>query len=272
MTHTNKFSASLRQNDSISLFQDIQKFFLFKKEMGISGYPRSTEVQNFLTNHSNFSPVEAQPNPPKTIPAKINSGADKIPSNVQQQLQVLQKEIHACNRCDLTNNRQGIVFGTGSTNASLMIIGDWSFQPAAFTSELLFGRQEDEMLWKMMHAIGLSRQSVYVTNCIKCCPDKLHQPGEKSEQSCFFYLEKEIAAIKPKIICAMGEIASRLLISTTEPFIRLRGRFHSLKSPALSSVKVMPTYHPKFLIEHQEMKKATWLDLQTIQKKLSKTN
>ena len=133
---------------------------------------------------------------------------------------------------------------------------------------MLWGSEEDTLFWKMMAAIGLDPDSVYVSNCVKCCQPAALPPDSEAEQHCFSFLEQELLAIQPSLICAMGDMATRLLLRSQTPLIRLRGRFHPYRYPDGSRGLVMPTFHPRFLLEHEEMKRATWEDLQTIQRRL----
>ena len=110
-----------------------------------------------------------------------------------------------------------------------MVVGDWSLQTDGFTPEIVFGRDEDEMLWKMMAAINLQPDEVYVTNCLKCCPKEPGIIDKQCEESCFSYLAREIAAINPTMICAMGEAAVRSIMGRKEPLARLRGKFGSYR-------------------------------------------
>ncbi len=261
---------------TINLVQEIQNYFLFKKNMGKNHYQNSTDIQRFLKGSPSCSsktkfhlPEDKAKDNRNNRPANKNLTANNA-NDSKAELQSINQEIHSCRLCSLSNIRQGIVPGSGGTNPQLMIIGDWSLQTTPFTPDIFFGQQEDEMLWKMIKAIGLRKESVYISNCVKCCPMISEPPDSNAARQCFLYLEKEIIALKPAIICAMGETVARLLLNSKEPFIRLRGRFHSLKSNLGSSVKVMPTYHPRFLLEHPEMKQATWRDLQAIQQQLSK--
>ncbi len=123
------------------------------------------------------------------------------------------------------------------------------------------------MLRKMMEAIGLTIEDIYVTNVIKCCPlDPL--PDMTCASRCFAHLSREIAALKPHLILAMGEMAASRILATSAPLVRLRGRFHPYRYPDSVPAKVMPTFHPRFLLANPEMKKMVWMDLQMIQRQL----
>lgn len=123
------------------------------------------------------------------------------------------------------------------------------------------------MLRRMMEAIGLSMEDVYVTNVIKCCPAG-EPPDAACARQCFALLSREIAALAPLLILAMGEMAASQLLATSAPLVRLRGRFHAYRYPDSTPAQVMPTFHPRFLLDNPEMKKMVWLDLQMLQRQL----
>jgi DNA polymerase len=146
-----------------------------------------------------------------------------------------------------------------------MIVGDYC-HPAE-QDDYLFGQDEDEMLSNMIKAIGLQQDQVFVTNCMKCSCVAGGQPTKKKVTECFPFLVREIAVVKPPVICSMGELASQALLGSDEKLVRLRGRFHKYRYFDTYPIHVMPTFHPRFLLAHQEMKRATWQDLQLIQKR-----
>lgn len=192
-----------------------------------------------------------------------------------RQLKIIAEELADCQCCPsgskVIAGRTAIpaMPGQGSSRPRLLVVGDCCIG-ADPQQGVIWGREEDEMFWKMMAAIGLDRGSVYVTNAVKCPQKDLVQPGAavELEQSCFSFLEKELLAIRPQLICAMGDIATRALLKSKTPLVRLRGRFHPYRYPHGEKAGVMPTFHPRFLLRHPEMKRATWEDLQAVQRKL----
>lgn len=233
--------------------QTIRDTLRFHQAMGIDQYPCNQDVQHFMQRVARVQ----NPSPPSTAPAGIKN---------------LEPEITACALCGLARGPLGRVPGKGSTGCRLMIVGDWSSQSGTFSPATLFGPEEDVMLWKMITAMGLQPDQVYVTNCLKCCPLDPGVIDEKCEESCFSFLAREIAAVGPRIICAMGEMPVRVLMGKKEPLSRLRGRFGNYRYQSGQAVVVMPTFHPRFLLQHQEMKKATWNDLQAIKRRLDESS
>ncbi len=242
----------------VLLSRQVRDLLRFHQQMGIESYPSTAELRNFLEKQP--KPSFHRPTNQSTVPAaQVRQPA--VPS-----LDAVNTEIVECRQCGLADQRLGQILGRGGARPRLLVVGDWSGQDV-FSDELLFGRDEDAMLWKMMAAIGLSAEDVYVTNVIKCCP--LDAPPDTTCVSrCFAHLSREIAALKPSLVLAMGEIASGQLLATRAPLVRLRGRFHAYRYPDSAPAKVMPTFHPRFLLANPEMKKMVWMDLQMIQRQL----
>lgn len=232
----------------------------FHEAMGIDHYPDNENLQRFL------KPVD-----------KPSTGFDRQHGTISddraasQGIENLADEVNACTICQLSKESHGRVHGKGKVGSRLMIVGDWSSQSGPFSPGTLFGNDEDVMLWKMIVAIELQTDQVYVTNSLKCCPENSESIDAKCEESCFSYLAREIAAVTPHVICAMGEMAVRVLMGTKEPLARLRGRFGSYRYQSGETVMVMPTFHPRFLLQHQDMKKATWNDLLAIKRLLAES-
>jgi DNA polymerase len=125
------------------------------------------------------------------------------------------------------------------------------------------------MLWRMMAAINVRQEEVYVTNAVKCSQQDELKPGSGAEHRCLPWLEQELRTIQPKVICAMGDVAANALLGRVkaEPLHRLRAKFYPCAWPDIMA-SVMPTYHPRLLLLQPWMKKAAWKDLQAVQKKL----
>lgn len=238
----------------------------YHQAMGIAEYPLNAPVRRFmeLTEDNPAGRTQKKGKPSVRRPVSEAEHA----RSAGTALASLRREMEHCTRCHLASGRRGMVPGTGGVGCRLMVVGDWSAQTGGFSGEVLFGPEEDVMLWKMMAAIGLGPAEVYVTNCVKCCPEGADEPDSASGTSCFFFLSREIALLRPAVICAMGEIASRLLTGGKAPLYRLRGRFATYSGDSAVPAAVMPTFHPRFLLANPEMKKAAWSDLQAIKRRL----
>jgi uracil-DNA glycosylase family 4 len=162
------------------------------------------------------------------------------------------------------------ILGKEERKTKLLIVGDWLEVPAGSETkrESKFGEEEDQMLARMLTAINLSPHQVYVTNCIKCAVSADAQPKTEHVLRCFSHLQREIKAIKPEFICAMGVIPARCLLQKSQSLSHLRGKFHEYRVAENWTIPLLATYHPKFLLQNPEMKKAAWADLQLLAKKM----
>lgn len=184
----------------------------------------------------------------------------------------ISSDIDSCKRCNSGDLSPVHGTGRGSGHPRLMVVGDYCSHDKGNTLETVLGSQEDVMLRKMMQAISLSDDEVYVTNLIKCRTAAAHRPDPTVAASCFSYLAREIASLRPEIICAMGDMAAQHLLGRSEPLVRLRGVFHDYRYAEGGESPVIVTFHPRFLLANAEMKKAAWQDLQKIQRRLGSSN
>ncbi|CAK8713558.1 MAG: DNA polymerase [Candidatus Electronema aureum] len=240
-------------------------------EIGIINYPATPELRHFAA-HRPVSPV-VQSRKSDKLPSTAQSlpAAEKKPQAPISSRAEIAEQLAQCRRCP--DAAAPPILGFGSAAPRLVVVGDY-FIGAERGQNVLWGREEDELFWKMMTAIGLSRETVYVTNVFKCAQRELPQSTSKAEQNCRPWLEAELQAIRPQLICALGETAARVLIGGNTPLARLRlqKKFHPCCCPSDSIAQVLPTYHPRLLLQHTEMKKAAWEDLQALQWRLQAGN
>ena len=260
--------AAGKQVDPAALAQlayQTRNLLAFHLELGISSYPATPELRRFIITEQPVATGSPSPVHRETADKKPVSTAKKIGESTARQLETISRQLTSCRNCGSVSGPA--IPGQGSTKPRLFVVGDY-LNPADVDSGTIWGAEEDELFWKMMAAIGLDQDSVYVTNCIKCCQDNVSQSDTAAGQRCFPFLEQELAAIQPELICSMGEIATGLLLGSRVPLVRMRGRFHQYRYPHGSVARVMPTFHPRFLLQHPEMKRATWMDLQAVQRQL----
>jgi DNA polymerase len=152
------------------------------------------------------------------------------------------------------------VFGSGNPGARLMLVGE---APGAEEDEqgMPFVGKAGQLLTKIIEAIDLKRSDVYIANIIKCRPPSNRNPDEDEIKTCIPFLKKQIEIIAPEIVCTLGNIAARSLLDTDMGITQLRGRFHER-----SGLKVMPTYHPSYLLRDQSKKRETWEDMKKVKK------
>jgi DNA polymerase len=175
----------------------------------------------------------------------------------------VRKELGDCKRCKLHRSRRTIVFGEGNERADLMFIGEGPGYDEDVQGRPFVGKA-GQLLTKIIESINLPREEVYITNIIKCRPPGNRNPEPDEIQSCNPFLMNQIRVIRPKIICALGTFAAQTLLKTDTKISALRG-----KSFDIEGIKVIPTYHPAFLLRNPERKREVWEDMKKIAESLS---
>lgn len=160
-----------------------------------------------------------------------------------------------CTRCALSRSRTQTVFGVGDQNANWMIIGEAPGAEEDRHGEPFVGRA-GQMLNEMLRAVGLSRESVFIANVLKCRPPNNRDPEPGEAAACRQYLERQIELVQPQVILAVGKIAAQTLLQSDEPVGRMRGRRHDL-----NGVPLVVTYHPAYLLRSPSQKRKVWHDL-----------
>ena len=164
-----------------------------------------------------------------------------------------------CQRCKLhTLGRRQVVFGVGNPNADLMFVGEGPGADEDIQGEPFVGRA-GQLLTKIIEAIGMTRQDVYIANVIKCRPPQNRNPEPDEVEKCEPFLFRQIETIKPKVIVALGKFAAQSLLKTSEPITRIRGREYKYRDAIL-----MPTYHPAYLLRNPSSKREVWEDMKRV--------
>ncbi|MDJ0763456.1 MAG: uracil-DNA glycosylase [Myxococcota bacterium] len=194
-----------------------------------------------------------------STPERVDDIHCKTPNlSHPETLDDLRRHIGDCTRCDLHRGRQSIVFGEGIPNARLVFVGEGP------------GRDEDrlgrpfvgaagQLLDRIIAAIGFDRSQVYICNVVKCRPPDNRVPTETEQATCGPFLRRQLQIIEPEIVVALGSTAAHFLLQTREAMGRLRGRFHDLEQ-----WRVMPTYHPAYLLRNPSAKRPVWQDMQLV--------
>lgn len=184
-------------------------------------------------------------------------------SDPKQALQIIREDLGDCTRCRLhKQGRKQIVFGVGNPHAELMFIGEAPGADEDEQGEPFVGRA-GQLLNNMIKAMGLQRKDVYIANIIKCRPPGNRTPERDECETCSPFLMRQIAAIKPKVIVALGAVAARTLLAINAPMAEFRGRWFDFRGTQLAV-----TYHPAFLLRDPRQKKEAWKDLQIVMKEL----
>jgi len=184
-------------------------------------------------------------------------------------LEGLRKKSEECRGCQLYKRRTNLVFGSGSRDAKLMFVGE---APGADEDlqGLPFVGRAGQLLTKMIEAIGMSRETVYIANILKCRPPNNRSPLPEEITACSGFVIEQIRIMRPKVICALGKFSAQFLLKSEETISALRGRFHDLGAYGIDDIKVMPTFHPAYLLRNPSDKRLVWEDLKKIRDELKR--
>lgn len=169
----------------------------------------------------------------------------------------------ACTRCKLhTLGRRQVVFGVGNPQARLMFVGEAPGEDEDKQGEPFVGRA-GQLLTKIIEAIGMTREQVYIANVIKCRPPGNRNPEPDEVLTCEPFLFEQLGIIQPKIVVALGKFAAQSLLRTTEPITKLRGRVFDWRGASL-----IPTFHPAYLLRNPPAKREVWEDMKKVRELL----
>jgi uracil-DNA glycosylase family 4 len=182
-------------------------------------------------------------------------------------LEELRDDIGDCRRCKLHLGRTHVVFGIGNPNAKLMFIGEGPGRDEDLKGEPFVGRAGQLLTDIITKGMGLTREDVYIANVVKCRPPQNRNPEPDEVASCEPFLKKQIELIRPKIIVALGKFAVQALLQSKVPITRLRGNWHTYMG-----IKLMPTFHPAYLLRNPADKKLVWEDIKKVMKEMQSEN
>ena len=222
------------QEEYLSIIKSVEDHLRYAQEMGMEGMP-------------------ARPAPPPVSSEETGC----------QTLEAVRDRLGECQRCKLHSTRTQIVFGTGSPQPDLVFVGEAPGEEEDLQGKPFVGKA-GRLLTKMIEAMGLTRNDIYIANIVKCRPPKNRNPETDEINACSPFLAAQLSVLKPKVICTLGTFASQTLLNTEEKISKLRGRFHLIQG-----VKVMPTYHPAYLLRNPSEKKTVWEDIQIIMRELN---
>lgn len=214
---------------------------------------------------ANARPAVAQvvePTPAPSSRAHSTSAATPEPSpqsDPQAVLDAVAKEIAGCSACKLCEGRQHTVPGEGNPRASIVFVGEGPGADEDRSGRPFVGRAGQLLEDIISKGMKLARQDVFICNVVKCRPPANRAPEPDEAAACAGFLERQLLAISPKVICTLGASAAHLLLSTDEPVGRLRGQLKHWRG-----IPVIPTYHPAYLLRSPEAKKPTWEDIQKV--------
>jgi DNA polymerase len=189
----------------------------------------------------------------------------KDETRITETFEQIQAEIGDCTRCPLHQDRTHVVHTEGNRKARLMFVGEAPGADEDIQARPFVGRA-GQLLTKIIEAIGLKREEVLIGNVNRCRPPGNRAPMPDEAATCKPYLEREIAIAQPDVIVVLGNTAMKNLLDTREGITRARGRFHEYKG-----IKVMPTFHPAYLLRDPSKKRETWEDLKMVRAYLDAT-
>jgi uracil-DNA glycosylase len=256
----------------------LKAHFEFFAELGVDGVRLDPEWRTrpiAQVGHSDAKPsepiapaesIEPRPSEP-TAPSALAEPPAPIHvfTSAADALHALRVEIGpACTRCKLhTLGRKQVVFGVGNPDADLMFVGEAPGADEDIQGEPFVGRA-GQLLTKIIEAIGMTREQVYIANVIKCRPPGNRNPEPDEVDRCEPFLFQQIDLVKPKVIVALGKFAAQSLLRTTEPITRIRGREVKYRNGIL-----IPTYHPAYLLRNPASKREVWEDMKRVRAILS---
>ena len=217
--------------DRSKIVQELKNTLLYQKHLGLETLPKGK------------------------ITAKKSGGS--------KTLEQIREELGDCTRCRLCEGRKNIVFGVGNPNAQLMFIGEGPGRDEDIQGEPFVGRA-GQLLTKIIEAMGMKRSDVYIGNVIKCRPPENRTPLPDEIATCIPFLHQQIDSIRPKAIVCLGAVAYKSLLQTEAPISRMRGQWQEYKG-----IKVMPTYHPAFLLRNPDAKRLVWEDMKKVRDTLN---
>jgi DNA polymerase len=232
--------------------RDIAAHLEFYATLGVAGVSRDPLWRRRADGDAGAAPgaalvAELQP--------ALEAGAD--PGSA---LRAVREDIGDCTRCKLcTLGRSKIVFGVGNPRADLMFVGEAPGADEDRIGEPFVGRA-GQLLTKIIEAIGLAREDVYIANVIKCRPPGNRNPEADEIATCRPFLFRQIDIVRPRVIVALGTHAAHALLETDAPISRLRGRVHDFRSGS----KLVPTFHPAFLLRSPDRKRDVWEDMKKV--------
>ena len=231
--------------------QDLAEHLRFYQELGVAGVSRDPAWRR------------REASPPANAPASASVAPDAVPAvfsrSGAEALAAIREDIGDCTRCKLhTQGRQQIVYGVGNPDADLMFVGEAPGADEDVQGVPFVGRA-GQLLTKIIEAIDLQRSDVYIANVIKCRPPGNRNPDPDEVEACEGFLFRQIDSIRPKVIVALGTFAAKALLKTQEPISRLRGRVYEYRG-----AKLIPTFHPAFLLRSPERKRDVWEDMKKV--------
>jgi uracil-DNA glycosylase len=244
------------RDELLAIARQAKEHVAWLERGGVIGMPRG-EVpppRPVVAKPAVAAPAVAKPAAPVAAPivapASTGGGAAKLAA--------IREELGDCTRCKLAGKRTNIVYGVGNPDAPLVFVGEAPGADEDRTGEPFVGAA-GQLLTKMIEAMGYARSDVYICNVLKCRPPANRNPEPDEVASCEPFLKKQLGAIRPRIIVALGKFAVQCLLRDDSPIGRLRGNLRTYEG-----IPLMPTFHPAYLLRDPSKKKLAWDDLKAV--------
>lgn len=218
---------------------------------GLAGVPRTASARKAAPTVTAAAAVLA------TAALRPEDDAGGRPTGARG-LTLVREELGDCQRCKLAPLRTKLVFGVGNPEAHLVFVGEAPGADEDAQGEPFVGKA-GQLLTKMIEAMGYAREDVYICNILKCRPPGNRNPEPDEIEKCEPFLKAQLAALRPRVIVALGKFAAQCLLRDDTPISRLRGTFRSYEG-----IQLMPTFHPAYLLRDPSKKKEAWADLKAV--------
>lgn len=239
------------QNEgSREVISSLRRYLEELQDTGVDGLP-------FAAAQEDQPAAGVKPTADAGEPARVT---EPSPSRVvdREPLDAIRMELGDCHRCQLGATRTNLVFGVGNPHARLVFVGEAPGRDEDLQGEPFVG-EAGQLLTKIIQAMGFQRNEVYICNVLKCRPPNNRNPLPTEVEQCHPFMLRQVQAIGPQAVVALGTFAAQTLLQTKEPISKLRGRFHDYHGIAL-----MPTFHPAFLLRNPAMKRQVWEDMKQV--------
>jgi uracil-DNA glycosylase family 4 len=244
---------------------DLAAHLRYYAELGVDGFSTDREWRRRrdpavaetgeVTDHGQRA-VGPLPEEEDPVAESSSDGAESM--HAASDLAVIRADLGDCTRCKLHGGRTHLVFGVGNPAADLMFVGEG---PGADEDEqgIPFVGRAGQLLTQIIQAMGYEREAVYIANVVKCRPPGNRNPEPDEIAQCEPFLMRQIDTVRPRVVVALGKFAAQVLLRSTEPISRLRGRFYPL-----GDAQVMATFHPSYLLRTPSAKREVWEDMKKV--------
>ncbi len=241
-----------------SITASIKDYLLGLQESGVDGFPeRSGDLgpgtgdrgNHIKQSENELHQVKAAP---VSAPVATGTSHNDMAAPRHESLDKIKKDLGDCQLCLLGRTRKNIVFGAGNPQARIVFVGEWPEADEDQKGEPFAG-EAGQVLSRIITAMGLKREEVYICNVVKCYPPDNREPHPDEIASCSPFLLRQIRSVNPEVVVVLGRLAAMTLLGLKEPISRLRGKFHNY-----NGIPVMPTYHPSHLHKNKADKGLFW--------------